>query len=258
MCTYIISDLHLSENKPEITLKFFNFIKQYIVYADNFYILGDFFDYWIGDDDTSLLHKEVANHLKKLTLNGVHCYFIHGNRDFLIRNLYAKKCGMKILSQETLLNIYNKRILILHGDTLCTNDIKYQNYRKKICNKHLQNIFLKLPLFVRHIIAQKIRKNSKNTKIFKTKNITDVNYDNVINIFKKYQTQWIIHGHTHYPNIHKIYFDNKIHYRGVLSKWGEKSSAFVINKYGIKLFFFKYKNIFINYLVFLHIKIIQF
>lgn len=131
MSTYIIADLHLSEDEPAITAGFMNFIHQQAIHADSLYILGDFFNYWIGDDDKTPLHQQVANALTMLTERGIPCYFIHGNRDFLLGKRYAKQCGMTILNQETLLELYGKRVLILHGDTLCIDDQAYQNYRKK-------------------------------------------------------------------------------------------------------------------------------
>ncbi|CAL1329343.1 UDP-2,3-diacylglucosamine diphosphatase [Candidatus Providencia siddallii] len=238
MSAYIISDLHLNKDKPLITLNFLRFIQKYLTYYDDLYIIGDFFDYWIGDDDNNKLHQKIAFSLKQLNLRNINCYFIHGNRDFLIGNFYAEQCGMKILPQETLLNIYNKRIVILHGDTLCTNDIEYQKYRKKIYKPYLQNIFLKLPLFIRHKIAKKIKNKTKDANISKSKFIVDVNLQSVINTFNKHKAQWIIHGHTHKPAIHKIYINNKIHYRGVLDAWCNKNSTFIINNKGIKLLFF--------------------
>ena len=146
MSTYIIADLHLSEDEPAITAGFLAFIEQQAIHADSLYILGDFFNYWIGDDDNTLLHQQVAQALKQLSERGIPCYFIHGNRDFLLGQRYAKQCGMTILPQETLLELYDKRILIMHGDTLCTDDAAYQNYRKKVHTPWIQRVFLLLPL----------------------------------------------------------------------------------------------------------------
>ncbi|WP_353242038.1 UDP-2,3-diacylglucosamine diphosphatase [Providencia sp.] len=241
MSTYIIADLHLSEDEPAITAGFINFIQQQAIHADNLYILGDFFNYWVGDDDNTPLHQRVANELKQLTAKGIPCYFIHGNRDFLIGKRYAKQCGMTILSQETLLDIYDKRILILHGDTLCTDDMAYQNYRKKVHTPWIQRVFLTLPLFIRRRIAQKMRKNSQYASSMKAESIMDVNPQAVVDALQRHQAQWMIHGHTHRPAIHEVNIGGKMYFRGVLGAWHHEGSAFVINEHGIELIFFPFE-----------------
>lgn len=240
MSTYIIADLHLSENEPAITAGFIHFIEQQAIHADSLYILGDFFNYWIGDDDATPLHQQVADALKQLTRRGIPCYFIHGNRDFLLGQHYAKQCGMTILPQETRLEIENQRILILHGDTLCTDDIAYQNYRKKVYNPWIRRLFLALPLFVRRRIAQKMRKNSQYASSLKSDSIMDVNPQAVASTFEKYQVDWMIHGHTHRPAIHEIVINDKKYYRGVLGAWHHEGSAFVIDEHGIELISFPF------------------
>ncbi|BBV00630.1 UDP-2,3-diacylglucosamine diphosphatase [Providencia hangzhouensis] len=241
MSTYIIADLHLSEDEPAITAGFINFIQQQAIHAESLYILGDFFNYWVGDDDDNPLHQQVANELKQLTDRGIPCYFIHGNRDFLIGQRYAKQCGMTILPQETLLELYGKRILILHGDTLCIDDAAYQNYRKKVHTPWVQRLFLLLPLFVRRRIAQKMRQNSQYASSMKAESIMDVNSQAVIDALQRHQAQWMIHGHTHRPAIHEVNIGGKLHYRGVLGAWHYEGSAFVINEQGIELIFFPFE-----------------
>ena len=240
MSTYIIADLHLSENEPAITAGFIRFIEQQAIHADSLYILGDFFNYWIGDDDVTTLHQQVAAVLKQLTSRGIPCYFIHGNRDFLLGQHYAKQCGMTILPQEARLEIGNKRILILHGDTLCTDDVAYQNYRKKVYNPWIRRLFFALPLFVRRRIAQKMRKNSQYASSLKSESIMDVNPQAVVSTLEKYQVDWMIHGHTHRPAIHEIVINDKKYYRGVLGAWHHEGSAFVINEHDIELIFFPF------------------
>ncbi|SPY78455.1 UDP-2,3-diacylglucosamine diphosphatase [Providencia rustigianii] len=240
MSTYIIADLHLSEDEPAITAGFLHFIEQQAIHADSLYILGDFFNYWIGDDDNNPLHQQVANALKQLSEHGIPCYFIHGNRDFLIGKRYAKQCGMTILPQETLLELYGKRILIMHGDTLCSDDAAYQNYRKKVHTPWIQRLFLALPLFIRRRIAQKMRRNSQYASSMKSESIMDVNPDAVINALKRHQAQWMIHGHTHRPAIHEINIAGQLHFRGVLGAWHHEGSAFVISEQGIELIFFPF------------------
>lgn len=240
MSTYIIADLHLSEDEPAITAGFLHFIEQQAIHADSLYILGDFFNYWIGDDDETPLHQQVAQALRQLSERGIPCYFIHGNRDFLVGQRYAKQCGMTILPQETLLELYGQRILIMHGDTLCTDDAAYQNYRKKVHTPWIQRLFLTLPLCIRRRIAQKMRRNSQYASSMKSEAIMDVNSLAVIDALNRHQAQWIIHGHTHRPAIHEINLEGHLHFRGVLGTWHSEGSAFVINENGIELIFFPF------------------
>ncbi len=240
MTTLIIADLHLSEDEPAITAGFIRFIHQQAIHAKQLYILGDFFNYWIGDDDPNPLHQQVAEALNLLKQRGIPCYFIHGNRDFLLGQRYAKRCGMQLLPQETLIESHGHQVLILHGDTLCTDDVAYQSYRKKVYTPWIQRLFLLLPLFIRRRIAQKMRQNSQSCSNRKPESIMDVNQQAVINELQKYKTNWMIHGHTHRPAIHQINIDDKPHYRGVLGAWHHEGSAFVINEQGIELIFFPF------------------
>jgi UDP-2,3-diacylglucosamine hydrolase len=148
---------------------------------------------------------------------------------------------MTILPQETLLDIYDKRILILHGDTLCTDDMAYQNYRKKVHTPWIQRVFLTLPLFIRRRIAQKMRKNSQYASSMKAESIMDVNPQAVVDALQRHQAHWMIHGHTHRPAIHEINIGGKLHFRGVLGAWHHEGSAFVINDQGIELIFFPFE-----------------
>ncbi|MDN6071868.1 MAG: UDP-2,3-diacylglucosamine diphosphatase, partial [Enterobacterales bacterium] len=175
MRTLFIADLHLSEQEPAITAGFLRFLQRDAYQADALYILGDFFEYWIGDDDPQTLHREIAAALRDLTASGVPCYFIHGNRDFLIGKRFAQECGMTLLPQETLLTLYGHRILIMHGDTLCIDDEDYQRYRRKVHNPLIQTLFLWLPLRTRLNIAAKMRNRSQMTNGEKSDAIMDVN-----------------------------------------------------------------------------------
>lgn len=240
MCTLFIADLHLSEHEPAITAGFLRFLQEQAIYANELYILGDFFDYWIGDDAPNPLHQQIAQALMKLKNAGVPCYFIHGNRDFLIGSRFAKESGMTLLPQEKVLEIYQHRILILHGDTLCTDDEAYQRYRKKVHNKFIQRLFLMLPLFIRLRIAGKMRSRSQHSNRYKSDAIMDVNPQAVIDTFEHFNTQWMIHGHTHRPAIHAIDIEGKIHYRGVLGAWHTEGSMFKVTAEKIELIHFPF------------------
>ncbi|MCC8381717.1 UDP-2,3-diacylglucosamine diphosphatase [Xenorhabdus sp. PB30.3] len=240
MSTLFIADLHLSEQEPAITAGFLRFLREDAIHAESLYILGDFFDYWIGDDDPNPLHAEIAQALNSLKQKGVSCYFIHGNRDFLLSSRFAKESGLILLPQEKVLELYGKRILILHGDTLCTDDTGYQQYRKRVHTPWIQRLFLLLPLFIRLKIAARMRAGSQYANSQKSESIMDVNQQTVIEHFNKYQVDWMIHGHTHRPDIHDIPIGDKILHRGVLGAWHHQGSMFKVTETSIELVSFPF------------------
>ncbi|WP_279205057.1 UDP-2,3-diacylglucosamine diphosphatase [Obesumbacterium proteus] len=241
MRTLFIADLHLSEQEPAITAGFLRFLQRDAYQADALYILGDFFEYWIGDDDPQPLHREIAAALRDLTASGVPCYFIHGNRDFLIGKRFAQECGMTLLPQETLLMLYGHRILIMHGDTLCIDDEDYQRYRRKVHNPLIQTLFLWLPLRTRLNIAAKMRDRSQMTNGDKSDAIMDVNQHAVIEALERNQAEWLIHGHTHRPAIHDISMPNgKLAKRAVLGAWHYQGSMISVTPAGIELIEFPF------------------
>lgn len=238
MSIFFISDVHICPTKSIITNNFIRFLKYCLIHADALYILGDLFEVWIGDDDPEPLYNKIAIELQKLKKNGIPCYFIHGNRDFLLGKNFANKSGIKFLPEQTILKLYDHYIFILHGDTLCTDDKIYQLFRYKVHNLFIQKLFLSLPLFLRLIIASKIRSYSKKNNHYKSKFIMDVNLKTIEKIISCNNIHYIIHGHTHKPGIHKIYLNNKIIYRIVLSSWHDKNSMIKINKNKIELILF--------------------
>ncbi len=227
MTTLFISDLHLSEERPDITELFFKFLRDHTQKAESLYILGDFFEYWIGDDDQTSLTQSVAKALHILSQNNCKIYFAHGNRDFLLGKKYAKSAGMKILKDNTVINLYNTPALLMHGDTLCTQDIAYLKFRKKVRNPITQFLFLCKKLESRRNIALQLREMSKMHTPKVAPEILDVTASEIPRVMNKYHTPLLIHGHTHRPGIELINMGNQFVKHIVLSDW-EKEGNFLI------------------------------
>ena len=229
--TYFIADLHLSENRPHLLALFRQFMQEQAPEAEKLYILGDLFDFWIGDDEQSDLISEVQQLIRHLTEQGVPCYFQHGNRDFLIGKKFANTCGVTLLPTYQVIDLYGTPTLLCHGDTLCVDDVKYQHYRKKVHQKWRQWLFLHLPLKVRLKIAEKIRAKSRQDKQLKSTEIMDVNADFVQQMFAQFHVTQMIHGHTHRQKHHEIppHF-----HRIVLGDWGETSSLLEVTPHSIE------------------------
>ncbi|OOF70311.1 UDP-2,3-diacylglucosamine diphosphatase [Rodentibacter caecimuris] len=213
--TYIIADLHLSETQPELTALFLQFMQKQAPQAEQIYILGDLFDFWIGDDEQSDLITQVKNSLKSLTSLNIPCYFIHGNRDFLIGRQFAEQTGLQLLPDYQRLKLYGIPTLLCHGDTLCTDDIKYQQFRQKVHQPWRQRLFLYLPLKIRLKIAEKIRRRSQQDKQYKSAWIMDVNLAFTEQKVQEFNVTRLIHGHTHREAIHQ--YEN--YTRIVLGDW---------------------------------------
>ncbi|WP_318367575.1 UDP-2,3-diacylglucosamine diphosphatase [Enterobacter sp.] len=240
MATLFIADLHLQTEEPAITAGFLRFLAGTARDADALYILGDLFEAWIGDDDPNPLHHEIASAIKSLVDHGVPCFFIHGNRDFLLGKRFARQCGMTLLAEETVLELYGKRVLILHGDTLCTDDAGYQAFRAKVHQPWLQTLFLALPLFIRQRIAAKMRAGSKAANSSKSVAIMDVNPQAVIDVMEKHQVQHLIHGHTHRPDIHPLTANGEPAFRYVLGAWHSEGSMVKVTPDDIELLSFPF------------------
>ena len=229
--TYFIADLHLSENRPHLLALFRQFMQEQAPEAEKLYILGDLFDFWIGDDEQSDLISEVQQLIRHLTEQGVPCYSQHGNRDFLIGKKFANACGLTLLPTYQVIDLYGTPTLLCHGDTLCVDDVKYQQYRKKVHQKWRQWLFLHLPLKVRLKIAEKIRAKSHQDKQLKSTEIMDVNAAFVQKILAQFHVTQMIHGHTHRQKHHEIppHF-----HRIVLGDWGETSSLLEVTPHSIE------------------------
>lgn len=225
--TWFISDLHLSPARPDITRLFSDFLREQVGNADTLYILGDLFDAWIGDDDTSQFVAAVEGHLKEATTAGLPIYFIAGNRDFLIGDAFCERTGVVRLDEPSCIDLYGTKTLILHGDTLCTDDVSYQRFRRFIRHPWVTNALLKLPLKWRMGIANKLRQSSKTQQPlddYQLK-IMDTNAQAVRAAFEAFQAKLMIHGHTHRPATHRETLgDGTIATRIVLGDWYEQGS----------------------------------
>lgn len=233
--TYFIADLHLTQNRPDITACFLSFLKNDAPKAEKLYILGDLFEYWIGDDDTNPFVLEVASALKTLSRHETEIYYIHGNRDFLLGNKYAKASGMQLLPEIDVIDLYGRDVVILHGDTLCTRDVAYQAFRKKSRSWWWQAIIKNLPLFVRKNIAENYRKKSADATAMKSQDIMDVTESEVIAQLEQHNSQLMIHGHTHRPYIHDIEVNNNSAQRIVLGDWYEQGAWLKVTPTTIEL-----------------------
>lgn len=222
--TYFIADLHLAQNRPDITACFLRFLKDDAIQAQHLYILGDLFEAWIGDDDDSVFLTTIVEALAALSAMGTTIYYIHGNRDFLLGQRFAKKSAMILLPEIDLIDLYGKNVVIMHGDTLCTRDVGYQKFRKKSRSWWWQAIIKSLPLFVRKKIAADYRKKSAAATSVKSQDIMDVTPDEVVKCLENYHSQLLIHGHTHRPAVHELNANNKEAKRIVLGDWYEQGA----------------------------------
>jgi UDP-2,3-diacylglucosamine hydrolase len=222
--TYFIADLHLAQNRPDITACFLSFLKNDAPQAQALYILGDLFEYWIGDDDDSPFILAISQAIKSLSEQGCRVYFIHGNRDFLLGHRFAKQSGMELLPEITLIDLYGQPVVIMHGDTLCTQDVAYQAFRKKSRSWWWQAMIKSLPLFVRRKIANNYRHQSASATAMKSQEIMDVTPSEVIRCLEQHQSQLMIHGHTHRPAVHDVKANNQKAQRIVLGDWYEQGA----------------------------------
>ncbi len=224
---YFIADLHLSEQSPHLLALFRYFMTEKAPEAQALYILGDLFDFWVGDDEHSQQIDEIKRLLRDLTAKGIACYFCHGNRDFLLGKRFARETGVRLLPEYQKLTLFGVETLVCHGDTLCTDDVAYQKFRKRVHQRWLQKLFLCLPLQWRINLAQRIRRQSQDDKKEKSLQIMDVNAQTVMEVFNKFQVSQMIHGHTHRQAIHYLENGKK---RIVLGDWRDKLSVFVVEK----------------------------
>lgn len=220
MAVYLISDLHLSDSRPDINRVFFEFLRGPARQAESLYILGDLFEYWAGDDDlVDPFNESIAAALAEYSRAGPVLRFMHGNRDFLLGGEFAKACGGHLIEDPYTLDLFGTPTLLMHGDTLCTDDIDYQRFRTQVRAPAWQKGFLALPLEQRKRQIEAVRQTSESEKTRKAPEIMDVNPGAVEAALREHAYPRLIHGHTHRPARHVHRVDGRTCERWVLADW---------------------------------------
>jgi UDP-2,3-diacylglucosamine hydrolase len=219
---YFISDLHLEEDRPDITGAFLYFMDKIQSQAEALYILGDFFESWIGDDEDTELQVLIKERLRAFSQTGKKLYFMHGNRDFLVGELFAVQTGAQLLEDPCVVNLNGIDTLLMHGDSLCTADTGYMKFRATIRNPAFLEPFLKRPLEERKITAQQLRAMSQANNQSKDMEIMDVTLEEIPKVLRQHNVTTLIHGHTHRPAIHALSYDSQDAQRIVLGDWDKE------------------------------------
>jgi len=232
LTTLFISDLHLEDNAPERTDWLQAFLSGPARTAEAVYILGDLFEFWIGDDALSETAGLVCRGTSSLYDLGVPCYFMHGNRDFLVGDQYAAVAKLELLPEACVIDLYGTPTLLLHGDTLCTDDLEYQAFRRQARNPEWQAAMLALSVSERLKLAQDARTASELHTGSTSMEIMDVNADAVSEAFRAHNVSRMIHGHTHRPAHHSVDLDGATAERIVLADWYEAGSFLEVSTNG--------------------------
>ncbi|MCG5499960.1 UDP-2,3-diacylglucosamine diphosphatase [Ectothiorhodospira lacustris] len=233
--TLFISDLHLDKERPHSLRLFERFLQTRVPGADALYILGDLFEYWVGDDDPAPHLDRAFDLLSALSEQGMSLFFVHGNRDFLVGETFARRCGCQLLETETVVELYGTAALIMHGDSLCTDDVDYMAFRTLVRDPQWQAAFLARPLDRRHAEAEAARARSRSSTRNKSAEITDVNARAVTDALRRHGVQTLIHGHTHRPAIHDLTVAGRPARRIVLPDWYDTGGLLVCRPDGMSL-----------------------
>ncbi len=236
----LISDLHLEPDREDISRSLFDLLRNRATAHEELYILGDLFEVWIGDDDVNPLAEQVAGELRKLSTTGTKVFLMHGNRDFLLGQDFARRCGATLLDEPHLLKIGEQRFALLHGDVLCTGDTDYMEFRALVRTPDWQTTFLAKSLPERRLIAQQARTQSALTTSNKAMAIMDVSTVEVDNLMQDLQVTTLIHGHTHRPAVHTMALQPIIRghssgQRVVLGDWNSQGWCVELSASGVNL-----------------------
>lgn len=235
MSTLFISDLHLDATRPAATQAFREFLKYRAAEAEALYILGDLFEAWVGDDDDDPRAAGIMDALAELTSGGVPAWFVHGNRDFLIGDGFCGRTGVTLLPETSVVNLGGENVLLMHGDSLCTDDHDYQEFRAMVRDPKWQAQFLALPLAARRALAAQARDASRISTGGKPMEIMDVNANAVAEAMRANGVRRFIHGHTHRPDVHEFELDGGPATRIVLGDWFERGWALEHDGNGFRL-----------------------
>ena len=200
----LISDLHLEEQRPDITRAFLHFLETRARQAEALYILGDFFEVWVGDDGMSPFQHDIARALRELSDAGTRIYLMHGNRDFLIGRAFCREAGCTLLKDPSIVRFNGEPVLLMHGDSLCTRDVGYMKLRRVLRNPLSLFILRHLPLATRHRLARKLRSESRAQTSMKAREIVDVTPEEVPRVMAEHGVRTLSHGHTHRPAAHQL------------------------------------------------------
>lgn len=231
----LISDLHLQEERPDITRAFLDLIAGRARDAQALYILGDFFEVWIGDDAMSPFQRSICQALRALSESGTPIFLMHGNRDFMIGRAFCKAAGCTLLPDPSVVELNGEPVLLMHGDSLCTRDEGYIRMRRYLRNPLTLFVLRHLPKRTRHKLARKLRNESRSQTRMKANDIVDVTPDEVPKVMAHYGVHTLIHGHTHRPAIHKLHIDDQAARRIVLGDWDKQGWAVQVDEQGFQL-----------------------
>lgn len=230
-----ISDLHLDPSRPRITALFLDLLRGEARRAQALYILGDLFEAWLGDDDPDPAAREIVAALRRLTDSGVRVYFMHGNRDFLIGPRFARETGCTLLTDGTVVELHGERVLLMHGDVLCTADHSYQRLRRILRNPVVDFMLRHLPLSARRALGRRLRAGSQMHVGSTAAEIMDVTPAAVLDAMRAAGVRTLVHGHTHRPAIHSIDLDGAPARRIVLGDWYTQGSVLEWRAEGVEL-----------------------
>ena len=233
--TLLISDLHLDPGSPAIARQFLAFLDEARQESRALYILGDLFEAWLGDDDPDPAAREIVTALRRLTDAGVPCYFMHGNRDFLVGRRFAAETGCTLLEDGTMVDLHGERVLLMHGDELCTADTSYQRLRRILRNRVVSFTVRNLPLATRRRLGQRLRAGSRMHVGATAPEIMDVTPAAVLETMRQAGVRTLVHGHTHRPAIHRFDLDGQPARRIVLGDWYTQGSVLEWRDGGIEL-----------------------
>lgn len=225
MAVYFISDLHLEPGRPALTQGFTSYIQNLITKGDaqQLYILGDFFEVWIGDDFSDPFVEQIKATLKALNQSGTEIFFMHGNRDFLLGEAFCNDAGCKLLNDPAVIQLDDEQVLLMHGDSLCTQDVEYMKIRQMFRNPAWQQELLAKSIDERIAFARQVRSESQSDQKMKSMEIMDVTQSEVDREMSEHNIRTLIHGHTHRPQLHEWQFESQDRKRYVLGDWSDSN-----------------------------------